>query len=391
MSEKRDYYEVLGVDKSADEKEIKRAYKKLARKYHPDLNPDNPKEAEEKFKEINEAYDVLKDPKKRAQYDQFGAGAFDGTGGFSGAGAGGFGGFGDFGGFGGSADGEGFGDIFDMFFGGAGARHARQPGPERGNDLRYDLSITFEEAAFGKTVELEVPRTVECTTCHGSGVAPGTSPETCPHCHGTGQQQVVRNTAFGRMMSTQTCQHCHGTGKIVKTPCKDCHGTGRKRETSKVTVKIPKGVDQGSRVRLSGAGEAGRNGGGYGDLYVYIFVKPHKLYTRQGNDVIVEVPITFVQAALGGSVQVPTLDGPVDLKIPAGIQSGKVLRIRNHGIPFLRGSGRGDELVHIKVLTPQNLTARQKELLREFGEISGDKVNPEQKSFLDDLKRFFKK
>ena len=201
----------------------------------------------------------------------------------------------------------------------------------------------------------------------------------------------MRNTAFGRMMSTQTCQHCHGTGKVVKTPCKDCHGTGRKRETSKVTVNIPKGVDQGSRVRLSGAGEAGRNGGGYGDLYVYIFVKPHKLYTRQGNDVIVEVPITFVQAALGGSVQVPTLDGPVDLKIPAGIQSGKVLRIRNHGIPFLRGSGRGDELVHIKVLTPQNLSARQKELLREFGEISGDKVNPEQKSFLDDLKRFFKK
>ena len=252
-----------------------------------------------------------------------------------------------------------------MFFGGAGARHARQPGPERGNDLRYDLSITFEEAAFGKKVELEVPRTVECPTCHGSGAAAGTSPETCPHCH--------------------------GTGKIVKTPCKDCHGTGRKRETSKVTVNIPKGVDQGSRVRLSGAGEAGRNGGGYGDLYVYIFVKPHKLYTRQGNDVIVEVPITFVQAALGGSVQVPTLDGPVDLKIPAGIQSGKVLRIKGRGIPFLRGSGRGGELVHIKVLTPQNLSGRQKELLREFGEISGDKVNPEQKSFLDDLKRFFKK
>ncbi|XOQ25856.1 MAG: Chaperone protein DnaJ [Mitsuokella multacida] len=408
MSEKRDYYEVLGVDKSADEKEIKRAYKKLARKYHPDLNPDNPKEAEEKFKEINEAYDVLKDPKKRAQYDQFGAGAFDGTGGFNGAGAGGFGGFGDFGGFGAGAGGfggfgdfggfgagagaEGFGDIFDMFFGGhGGAGHARRPGPERGNDLRYDLEITFEEAAFGKEVELTIPRTVECSTCHGTGAAPGTQPETCPVCHGSGQQQVVRNTAFGRMMSSQTCSHCHGTGKVIKTPCKDCHGTGRKRETKTVKVGIPKGVDQGSRVRVSGAGEAGRNGGGYGDLYVYIFVKPHKLYTRHGNDVIVEVPITFVQAALGGSVQVPTLDGPVDLKIPAGIQSGKVLRIRNHGIPFLRGSGRGDELVHIKVLTPQNLSARQKELLREFGEISGDKVNPEQKSFLDDLKRFFKK
>ena len=378
MSEKRDLYEVLGVSKDASDAEIKKAYKKLARKYHPDLNRGHEKEAEEKFKEVNAAYEILKDPKKRAQYDQFGAGAFDGTGGFQGGG--GFGGFGQggFGGFGGGTD--GFGDIFDMFFGGGG-RGGRGQGPvaERGADLRYDLEITFEEAAFGKEVELSIPRTAECSHCHGTGAAPGTSQETCPDCHGSGMRQTVHNTPFGRMMNQTTCSRCGGTGKIVKTPCPHCHGTGKTRETHTVKVTIPKGVDQGTRLRVAGHGEAGSHGGGYGDLYVYIFIKPHKFFKRQGTDVIVEVPVSFVEAALGGTVQVPTLDGPVDMKVPAGTQSGKILRLR------------GDEHVVVKVLTPQNLSARQKELLREFGELSGDRVNPEKKSFLDNLKKLFGK
>ena len=390
MSEKRDLYEVLGVSKDASDAEIKKAYKKLARKYHPDLNRSHEKEAEEKFKEVNAAYEILKDPKKRAQYDQFGAGAFDGTGGFQGGG--GFGGFGQgcFGGFGGGTD--GFGDIFDMFFGGGG-RGGRGQGPvaERGADLRYDLEITFEEAAFGKEVELSIPRTAECSHCHGTGAAPGTSQETCPDCHGSGMRQTVHNTPFGRMMNQTTCSRCGGTGKIVKTPCPHCHGTGKTREKHTVKVTIPKGVDQGTRLRVAGHGEAGSHGGGYGDLYVYIFIKPHKFFKRQGTDVIVEVPVSFVEAALGGTVQVPTLDGPVDMKVPAGTQSGKILRLKGRGIPYLRGTGRGDEHVVVKVLTPQNLSARQKELLREFGELSGDRVNPEKKSFLDNLKKLFGK
>ncbi|SDG34253.1 molecular chaperone DnaJ [Selenomonas sp. WCT3] len=384
MSEKRDYYEVLGVDKGASAADIKKAYKKMARKYHPDLNRDNPKEAEEKFKEVNEAYDVLKDPQKKAQYDQFGHAAFEGGmgggGGFGGFGGGGFGGFG----------GGGMDDIFDMFFGGGGRQRSRGPQPERGSDLRYDLEITFEEAAFGKEVELSIPRMETCEACHGSGAAAGTSPETCPDCHGTGVRQQVQNTPFGRMVNQTTCSRCHGTGKIVKNPCGECHGTGKKKVRSKIKVNIPKGIDNGQRVRVRGGGEAGKLGGEHGDLYVYIFIKPHKIYQRQGTDVVVEVPISFVQAALGDKIQVPTIDGTVEVKVPAGTQSGKILRLRERGIPHLRGTGRGDEHVVIKVLTPQNLNQRQKELLKEFGEISGDKVNPEQKSFLDNLKNLFK-
>lgn len=386
MSDKRDYYEVLGLQKGASEAEIKKAFKKMARKYHPDLHRDNPEEAEAKFKEVNEAYEVLGDEKKRAQYDQFGHAAFDGSAGMGG-GAGGFGGFGGFGGGGFGA--EGFGDIFDMFFGGAGSRGARRPGPERGNDLRYDLEISFEEAAFGKEVELSVPRTETCKDCHGTGAANGTKPEKCPDCDGTGQQQIVQNTPFGRIMNSRSCSKCGGTGKIIKDKCKKCGGTGRKRSKATVVVRIPKGVDQGSRVRVPNAGDAGIRGGENGDLYVYIFVKPHKLFKRQGNDVIVEVPISFVQAALGDKIQVPTLDGPVEMTIPAGVQSGKILRLREKGIPYLRGAGRGDEHVVIKVLTPQKLSGRQKELLEEFAKLSGDNVNPEQKSFLDSVKDLF--
>lgn len=338
MSTKRDYYEVLGITKSATDTEIKKAYKKMARKYHPDLNRDNPKEAEEKMKEVNEAYEILSNPQKKAQYDQFGHAAFDGT---AGAGAGGFGGFGGFGqgGFGG----EGFGDIFDMFFGNGGGGSSRRRGPERGADLRYNLSISFEEAAFGKTVELNIPRTEKCSSCNGTGAAKGTHPEECPECHGSGQVQFTQNTPFGRMVNQRPCSRCNGTGQIIKTPCKDCHGKGIKSVRSKVEVKIPAGVDSGNRIRVAGEGEAGVRGGATGDLYVYITVKSHKFFQREGTEIICEVPINFVQASLGDTIEVPTLDGKVEMKIPAGIQSGTIMRLKGKGIPFLRSSGRGDQ------------------------------------------------
>ena len=380
MSEKRDYYEVLGVQKDASEDEIKKAYKKLARKYHPDLNRDDPKAAEEKFKEVNEAYDVLKDPQKKAAYDQFGHDAFDPRRGGS-AGGNPFGGAGGFSGF-------DMNDIFDMF-GMGGSRRARRQGPERGADLRYDLEISFEEAAFGKEVELSIPREENCASCGGSGAAKGSSAETCTTCNGSGQEQVMQRTMFGSMMTSRTCSQCRGTGKIIKNPCGDCHGTGRRRVTKTIKVSIPRGVDDGQRVRVSGGGEAGVRGGASGDLYVYIFIRPHELFQRRGNDVLIEIPITFVQASLGDTVQVPTLDGAVDLKIPAGIQTGTVLRVKGKGIPNLRGAGRGDEHVRIKVTTPQKLSAKQKELLKEFAELSGDAVNPEQKSFTEKFKDLF--
>ncbi len=386
MSTKRDYYEVLGVTKNATEAEIKKAYRKMVLKYHPDRNRDNPKEAEAKMKEINEAYGVLSDSQKKAQYDQFGHAAFDGS-----AGAGGAGGFGGFGGFQ-SAGGFGdiFGDIFGDMFGGAGQSRARRQGPERGADLRYNLSISFEEAAFGKTVELNIPRTESCSACHGSGAAAGSSPETCPECHGSGVVQSVQNTPFGRMVNQHPCSRCNGTGQIIKNPCKTCGGKGVKSVRSKVEVKIPAGVDSGNRIRVAGEGEAGVRGGATGDLYVYITVKPHKFFQREGSEVICEVPINFVQASLGDTIEVPTLDGKVEMKIPAGIQSGTLMRLRGKGIPYLRSSGRGDQHVRIKVLTPQKLTDRQKELLREFAGIKNDKANPEQESFFKTLKNLFK-
>lgn len=372
---KKDYYEVLGVAKTASEDEIKKAFRKLARKYHPDVNRDDPKVAEEKFKEANEAYEVLSDPERRAQYDQFGHAAFEG-------GAQGQGGFGGFGGSG------GFSDIFDMFFGQSGFG-GRQAGPERGSDLRYDLEVTFEQAAFGLETEIQVPRTEDCSACQGTGAAPGTHPETCSQCRGTGQQQVVQNTPFGRMVNVRTCDRCRGEGKIVKTPCRECHGKGKVRAKRKIKIKIPPGVDNGSRLRVAYEGEAGTRGGQPGDLYVYIFVKQHKLFTREGNDVICEVPITFVQAALGDEVQVPTLDGQIKLTIPEGTQTGTVFRLKEKGVPHLRGSGRGDQHVRVKVTTPKKLTEQQRELLLEFARLSGDDANPEQKSFFKKVKDAF--
>lgn len=377
MSEKRDFYEVLGVSKNASESEIKKAFKKKAKEYHPDLNKDNPAAAE-KFKEVNEAYEVLSDPNKKAQYDQFGHAAF------AGANMGGQGGFSqgfDFGG-------GGFDSIFDMFFNG-GERRRTRPTAERGSDLRYDLEITFEEAAFGKTTELNIQRTENCTECHGTGAAKGTSPEDCPNCKGTGYVQETQNTLFGHMVNTHVCSRCQGTGKIVKNPCPSCKGTGRKKTRHKIRVKIPAGVSEGSRIRVAGAGEAGIRGGENGDLYVYIYVKKHKIFQRDENDVICEVPISFVQASLGDKIEVPTLDGKVEMVVPAGTQSGTILRLKGKGIPYLRGEGRGDQHVIVKVLTPQKLTQKQKNLLKEFGELSGENANPEQKTFKDMIRKLF--
>ena len=386
MSEKRDYYEVLGLKKGASDDEIKKAYRKMAIKYHPDRNLNNKEEAEAHMKEINEAYDVLKDPQKKAQYDQFGHDAFTAGGG---GGAGGFGGFGGFGGGGFSGGFGDCGDIFDTFFGGGGRSQARRNGPEQGADLRMDIELTFEEAAFGVEKELKVPRMENCTECGGTGAAKGTSPEECSNCHGTGQVQSYANTPFGRMVNSHVCERCGGSGKIIKTPCKECGGRGQKKVNKTIKVKIPAGIDEGQRIRVSGGGQAGKRGGPSGDLYVYVYIKKHELFTREGYDVLCEVPVTFVQAALGDTIEVPTIHGKVEMKVAAGTQSGTIMRLRGKGIPMLRRNGNGDQHVRIKVLTPQKLSSRQKELLKEFADLSGNKVNPEQESFFSKVKKIF--
>ncbi len=380
---KRDYYEVLGVSKTATQDELKKAYRKLARKYHPDLNKDNP-EAAEKFKECNEAYSVLSDEQKRAQYDQFGPEAFENGGMGGGPGAGGFGGFGGFGG-------SGMEDIFDMFFGGQGrGGRSNNAGPQRGADLRYDMEITFEEAAFGVEKEISLKRAERCEHCHGEGAEPGSKVETCPECHGSGYVRFTQNTMFGQMVNERPCSRCHGEGKIISNPCKECGGSGTVKKTKKLKVKIPAGVDNGSRLRVGGEGEAGLKGGPSGDLYVYLYVKPHKFFERDGTTVLCEVPINIVQATLGAEIKVPTLDGQVTMKVPEGTQPGKVMRLKGKGIPSLRGGGRGDQLVRMKVVVPTKLTDKQKDALQKFADISKDNINPEEKSFLNKVKDFFK-
>ncbi|MBQ5673092.1 MAG: molecular chaperone DnaJ [Phascolarctobacterium sp.] len=381
---KRDYYEVLGVSKTATQDELKKAYRKLARKYHPDLNKDN-EEAAEKFKECNEAYSVLSDDQKRAQYDQFGHAAFE-NGGMGGGG--GFGGAGGFGGFGGS----GMEDIFDMFFGGQGGRGGSRAksGPQRGADLRFDLEITFEEAAFGLEKEINLYRDETCDHCHGEGAEPGSKVESCPECNGTGYVRFTQNTMFGQMVNERPCSRCKGEGKIISEPCKECRGKGTVKRNKKLKVKIPAGVDNGSRLRVSGEGEAGAKGGPNGDLYVYLYVKPHKFFERDGTTVLCEVPINIVQATLGADIKVPTLDGQVTMKVPEGTQPGKVLRLKGKGIPSLRGGSRGDQLVRIKVVVPTKLSDKQKDALRKFADISKDNINSEEKSFMDKVKDFFK-
>lgn len=375
---KRDYYEVLGVDKEATEDDIKKAFRKLARKYHPDVNKDD-KNAAEKFKEIAEAYEVLRDSDKRARYDQFGHAGVE-QGGFD---AGNFGGFGNFGDFGGGL----FDDIFDIFGGGFGQSSRR--GPTRGTDLRYDLEITLEEAAFGVEKEIEIFRMESCKKCDGTGAKPGTRPKTCPTCGGTGQVRKVQNLGPMQFTNVTTCGNCGGRGHIVEEPCPECHGRGQNKAGRKLKVKIPAGVDTGSRLRMSGEGEPGELGGPPGDLYIVIRVKAHKLFVRQGDDLIYEVPISFVQAALGDEIEIPTLEEKVKLRIPEGTQPGTRFRLKSKGIPHIKGYGRGDIHVRVEVVIPKNLNEKQRELLTKFAEISGKDVKPTSKGLFGKMKDAF--
>ena len=389
MVAKRDLYEVLGVSKDASDADIKRAYRKLSKQYHPDINKEAG--AEEKFKEIAEAYEILSDSQKRAAYDQYGHASYDPNSGFSGGGFGGFEGFGGFGGqgFSGSYTG-GFEDIFDSFFGGGGARRGNRANmPRQGADLQYVMDLTFEEAIFGKEEVIHYHRNAECETCHGSGAKPGTDPVTCSKCHGAGVINVERATPFGRMMSQTTCDVCGGTGQEIKEKCETCHGHKHVEETHKVKVKVPAGVENGNQMPLRGQGEAGENGGPYGDLYVIFRVGKSDTFEREGADIFYELPINFAQAALGDEVDVPTVHGKVKLKVPAGTQSGTVLRLRGKGAPRLRGSGMGDQHVTVRVVTPKHLTDKQREAMQIFAKEAGTHVEGEG-TFFDKMKDAFK-
>jgi molecular chaperone DnaJ len=373
---KRDYYKILDVARSASEADIKKSYRRLAMKFHPDRNPGDT-EAEEKFKEAKEAYEVLSDTQKRAVYDQYGHAGLEASrnahsGGAHGAGA--------------EAFSDIFGDVFGDIFGGARRGGANQS--FRGADLRYEVGLDLAEAVFGRTIEIDVNKFAECEICHGSGAAKGSNPATCDTCGGSGQVRVSQ----GFFTLQQTCPHCRGSGRIVRNPCDNCLGQGRIRRAKKLSVKIPPGVDNGDRVRLSGEGEAGRNGGPPGDLYVEVQVREHPIFERDGMHLSCEVPVSFGTAALGGSVEVPTLDGPVTLKIPAESQSGRVFRLREKGVKSVRGSARGDLFCRVVVETPVHLSHDQRTLLREFEEslkADGAKHAPRQKSFFEGLKRFF--
>jgi molecular chaperone DnaJ len=373
---KRDFYEILGVAKNASDDEIKKAYRKLAMKYHPDRNPDN-KQAEEKFKEAKEAYEMLSDTQKREAYDRFGhAGVDPNMGG--GAGAGGFGG--------GFSD--AFGDIFGDIFGGGGGRSRGGPQVYRGADLRYNLDITLEQAANGFETTIRVPSWDECETCHGSGAKPGTSPTTCGTCGGHGQVRMQQ----GFFSIQQTCPKCHGTGKVIPDPCTTCSGAGRIKRNKTLEVKIPAGIDDGMRIRSTGDGEPGMNGGPPGDLYVEIHIKQHSVFQRDGDDLHCEMPISFARAALGGDIEVPTLSGKVSFSVPEGTQTGKTFRLRGKGIKGVRSGFPGDLFCHVVVETPVKLTEKQKDLLREFEQLTsagGGKHSPQSKTWMDKVKEFF--
>ena len=373
---KKDFYDILGVNRDASDDEIKKAYRKLAMKYHPDRNPDS-KEAEDKFKEAKEAYEILSDGQKRAAYDQYGhAGVDPNMGGGAGGGQG-FGGFGD-----------AFGDIFGEIFGNQGGRGGGRSGVYRGADLRYNLEVSLEEAARGTDTRIRIPTMDDCGTCGGTGAKPGTKPVTCTTCNGVGQVRMQQ----GFFSIQQTCPKCHGTGKMVKDPCNDCHGAGRVKGSKTLQVKIPAGIDEGDRIRLAGEGERGQDGGPAGDLYVQIHIKPHTVFQREGDDLHCEMPIGFATAALGGEIEIPTLDGAAKIKIPAETQSGKVFRLRGKGIKGVRSSYPGDLMCHVVVETPVNLTARQRELLKEFDDINrSDEAShsPRAKSWMDKMKDFF--
>jgi len=369
---KRDYYEVLGLNRDASEDEIKKAYRKLAMKHHPDRNPDNPK-AEDLFKEAKEAYEMLSDAQKRAAYDQYGHAGVDQQSGMGGGG----GGFGD-----------AFSDIFGDIFGGGGGGRGGNNGVYRGADLRYNLEISLEDAARGTETRIRIPVMDECEACDGTGAKKGTEAKTCPTCHGHGQVRIQQ----GFFSIQQTCPKCHGTGKVIPHPCPACHGSGRVKKQKTLEVKIPKGIDEGDRIRLSGEGEPGVNGGPAGDLYVQIHIKPHNVFQREQNDLHCEMPISFTVAALGGEIEIPTLDGMAKMKIPAETQSGKAFRLRGKGIKGVRTHSYGDLICHVVIETPVSLTERQKELLRELEAINvtdGSRHNPRANSWMDRVKTFF--
>ena len=388
MAEKRDYYEVLGISKGASDDEIKKAYRKAAMKYHPDkfsnASEQEKKDAEEKFKEVNEAYQVLSDSQKKAQYDQFGHAAFE-------QGAGGFGG--GFGGFGGAG---GFEDIFSSFFGGGGAGFggfggsSRRSYVEPGRDLRYQMEITLEEAASGVEKTIKYKRNGKCSSCNGTGAESGSSMKTCPKCNGRGYVEVTQRTILGNMVSHTECSECHGKGQVPEKKCRACGGTGITKETIEKKIKIPAGIEDGQKLRLEGMGEASENGGPNGDLYVVIRVKDHPIFERRGMDIYCEVPIKFTTAALGGEVEVPTLKGKKNMKIPSGTQTGKMFRMRGEGIQSLRGSMVGDEIIQVVVETPIDLNEKQQELLRAFEESLKEKNYKKHKTWLDKAKSFFK-
>ena len=376
MAEKRDFYEVLGVKKGASEDELKKAYRKLAKENHPDLHPGD-KECEARFKEINEAYEVLSDPDKRAKYDQFGHAAFDPSQGFGGGGFGGFEGFG------------GFGDIFSDIFGGGfgfGGGGGRNPNaPRKGDNLRATVNIKFEEAAFGVKKEVFVSKIEQCPDCKGTGCAEGTTAEVCPDCKGTGTVMSTKRTPFGMVQSSEQCPKCKGRGKIIHSPCKTCRGMGSVRRQHKVTVSVPAGIDDGQTISLRGQGNAGLNGGPAGDLLITVLVQPHARFERDGASILLDQEVSFAQAALGAEVEVPTLDGKVKLNIPEGTQTGTTFRLKGKGVPFLRNGGRGDQFVTVKVAVPRGLSLAQKDALRQYAQTMGETV--EQKNIFGKRKK----
>ena len=381
MADKRDYYEVLGVSKGASDDEIKKAYRKEAKKYHPDLHPGD-KAAEAKFKEVNEAYEVLSDSEKKSRYDQFGHAGVDPNFG-AGGGAGGFGG------------GFDFSDIFDMFGGGFGGfggfgGGGRRNGPVRGRDIQKEILIDFEEAALGCKKKINITKDEPCNNCQGTGAKPGTSAETCSRCHGTGQVKTQTRTPLGYMTNVSTCPECRGTGKIIKDPCPECRGTGKVRVQKTIELDIPQGINDGQTMQLSGKGEPGERGGPNGDLLVTVRIRPHEIFTRDGYDVYINLPITFVEATLGATVKVPTLYGVVEYDIPDGTQPGTKFRLREKGVPYIRGRGRGDQYVVINVEIPRNLTNEQKNILKDFADKTEIKNYKSKKSFFDKMKDILK-
>lgn len=370
MADKRDYYEILGVARTASQAEIKKAYRRLARQHHPDVSEDA--DADERFKEISEAYEVLSDEQKRAKYDRFGHAGVRGTG---------AGGFEDFG-FGGVAD------IFEEFFGaGFGRSRRRRQGPRRGSDLRYDLKVSFEEAVFGAEKEIEIRRPEVCPTCDGSGAAPGTHPERCTNCNGTGEVRRVQQSILGQFVNVATCPSCRGEGEVITSPCDTCHGRKQVEQQRTLKVRIPAGIRPGQQIRLSGEGAPGNSGGPAGNLYVVVDVERHPIFQRRDDDILINLEINMAQAALGDEVVVPTVDGEASLKIPAGTQSGTVFRMRDRGVPHLNGNGRGDQMVMTQVVIPTSLSSTQRELLEELADTLGKAVVPQrEKGFLNDLK-----